>query len=165
MIFNKIFNLIARVLWELICQLYDSQVLFFNVIVRMLTDELFVSEKKPLKKLALGLTIPCAILPILMSVYGIINLPIAPLLFKYDFLIIIISFYTWGLILSFAKHKKILPFLFFTCSMISVINFLFSLNAEIWVPLSIVTIIASSVSNQYFRIDTEDCVICLSDEI
>jgi hypothetical protein len=130
----------------------------------MITDDLFFSEKKPLRKAALAITIPCGILPILMSVYGLINLPFAPLLFRYDYILylFIICLYVYGLFISYQNHKKILPFLMFILSMGSICYFIFFSNLDFLVPVAIISILLTSLTNQYFRTEPTDCMACSS---
>ncbi len=130
----------------------------------MVSDDLFQLERSPLRKLALGLTIPCAILPILMSVYGLINLPFAPLLFRYDYFLFggVICFYISGLIISYRLHKNLLPLLFFIVSIGSVCFFLLIKQIDLLVLVAIISILLSSLTNQYFRTGSSDCTVCAS---
>lgn len=122
-------------------------------------DSVFYFERNLFKKTALLLTIPCAIQPILLAVIGMMSLSTTPLLFQYDYLIFgcIYSVYFYGLYLSWQVHFKILPFGLFGIHLISI--FLFNTNNEPeWLGyLSIISIMATSISNQYFRLGTIAC--------
>lgn len=87
----------------------------------MTQDLVFQSEKRVLNKIALLFTVPCAILPVMMATAGVISVPFAPMFFQYDFLLFgsIYAIYTYGLYLSWQKHRKFLPFLLFVIHLLS----------------------------------------------
>lgn len=128
-------------------------------------DSTFYDERNLFRKAALFLTTPCAIQPILLSVMGMMSLSINPLLFQYDYLIfaLIYSAYFYGLYLSWQVHSKIIPFGLFGIHLISVSLFNIIDQPEWLGYVSIISIMATSISNQYFRLGTiacnEDCKI------
>lgn len=128
----------------------------------MITDSLFHTEKKPLKKMALLFTIPCAILPILIATSGLMSVPFSPLFFKYDFIIFtgLYCVYSYGLLLSWYLHRRPLPFLIFTLHLIALISYIFFSQAGWLGYAALISIMATSISNQYFRAGSFDCKEC-----
>jgi len=128
----------------------------------MVLDTLFHSERNKLKKIALLLTIPCAIFPILAAVSGMMTAFSSPLIFKYDYWLfgLIYCFYTAGLFFSWRAHKKIYPFLIFLVHLSSVFYYSWK-NDPDWMPyVAIVTIILTSLINQYYRVGSFECQEC-----
>ncbi len=128
----------------------------------MLIDTLFFAEKSPVRKVALLLTIPCAILPILMATATMMAIPFTPMLFKYDVVLFAFVYllYGFGLFLSWSSHRKAFPILLFILHLIVLSIYSFSNQFEWLGYTSIISIIATSVSNQYFRMGSADCNEC-----
>jgi hypothetical protein len=128
----------------------------------MITDSLFFSEKKPLKKIALLFTIPCAILPAILATAGLMSIPFKPLFFKYDFFVFGASHivYAYGLFLSWQLHRTCLPFGLFALHLVSLFLYVFLAQVE-WVGyVSILSIMGTSLINQYFRVGSLECSEC-----
>jgi hypothetical protein len=125
----------------------------------MILDTLFYSEKKPFKKIALLFTIPCAILPVMLATAGLLSTPFAPLFFEHDYLLFgaIYTLYFYGLFLSWQMHKKWVPFILLLVHLLFVLAFIFGEQTNWLVYLSIVTIMTTSLSNQYFRMGSTAC--------
>ncbi len=127
------------------------------------TDSLFYSERKPVKKIALLLTIPCAIFPILIAAGSIMSIPYgSPMFFKYEsvFFGVLYFFYAYGLYLSWQMHRKLLPVAFFVLHLIALFTFAFLAQAEWLGYIPFLSIMAASVSNQYFRTGSFECKEC-----
>jgi hypothetical protein len=125
----------------------------------MILDALFYSEKKPIRKIALLFTIPCAILPIMLATAGLLSTPLNPLFFEHDYLIFgaIYLVYFYGLFLSWQTHRKWIPFALFLVHLLFVFAFIFGEQTNWLVYLSIITIITTSLTNQYFRLGSTAC--------
>lgn len=130
----------------------------------MLLDTIFYSEKNLLRKIALLVTIPCAVLPIMMATAGLMSAAIKPILFQYDFVLFCLVYiiYGYGLIISYKLHRVIYPLLVFLIHVCSILFFVFEFRANWLGYLSIGSIMATSLTNQYYRIGSvacnEDCV-------
>ena len=131
----------------------------------MIQDSVFFLERKVIRKAALLLTIPCAILPIMLATAGLMSKPVSPLLFHRDYILfgLIYGIYFYGLYLSWQTHRKLLPLGLFAMNILSLFAFAFANQAEWLGYLSVMSIMATSVSNQYFRVGSiacnEDCVV------
>lgn len=128
-------------------------------LITMILDTLFYTEKKLARKIAMLVTIPCAILPILVATAGIMSIPFSPLFFHHDYLLFggIYAVYFFGLFLSWQTHKKWISFALFLVHLSSVFVFIFDDQAEWLAYVSITSIMATSISNQYFRIGSVAC--------
>lgn len=128
----------------------------------MIADSLFHTEKKPVKKMALLFTIPCAILPVLIATSGLMSIPFAPLFFKYDFIFFIGIYcvYSYGLLLSWHLHRRWIPFVIFTLHLLALTGFIFFSQAGWLGYAAIIGILGTSVSNQYFRVGSFVCTEC-----
>ena len=131
----------------------------------MNTDSIFFLEKKPVKKIALLFTIPCAIVPVMFAAAGLMSIPFGSLLFRFDFILFgaIYSIYFYGLLVSWQLHKNWIPFSLFAVNLLSLLFFIFHNPTEWLGYICVFSIMATSVSNQYFRVGTfacnEDCKI------
>lgn len=125
----------------------------------MIQDSVFFSEKGTFRKTALLFTIPCAILPIMMAAAGLMSVPFTPLLFQYDYVLFgsVYGVYLYGLYLSWRTHRKLLPFGLFAINLLSVLVFMFGNQAEWLGYSSVISIMATSVTNQYFRAGSVSC--------
>ncbi len=128
----------------------------------MATDSLFYTQKAPIKKIALLFTIPCAILPILMATAGFLSIPFTPLFFKYDFVLFggIYGLYGYGLFVSWQAHKSLIPFLIFILHLAITFIYAFYAPAQWLGYVSVISVIAASASNQYFRMGSFECNDC-----
>jgi hypothetical protein len=128
----------------------------------MAFDSLFYTERDLLKKAALLFTIPCAILPVLMATAGFLSIPFAPLFFKYDFILFgcIYALYGYGLFASWQTHKSPVPFLVIILHLAVTFIYAFYTPAQWLGYLSVISIIATSASNQYFRMGSFECNDC-----
>jgi hypothetical protein len=128
----------------------------------MASDSLFYIERNLLKKTALLFTIPCAILPVLMATSSFLSIPFTPLFFKYDYILFscIYLLYGYGLFVSWQAHKSLVPFVIFILHL--VITFVYAFYSPIqWLGyLAVITIIATSAANQYFRMGSFECNDC-----
>jgi hypothetical protein len=136
--------------------------LFVNKRNSMATDSHFYSEKEPFKKIALLFTIPCAILPVIMATAGLMSIPFAPLLFKYDFIVfgVLYLVYTYGLFLSWQMHRTWLPFSVFALHLATLVIYIFFVQVEWLGYVSVVSIMGTSICNQYFRVGSFECNEC-----
>ncbi len=129
----------------------------------MMQDSAFHSEKNLIRKVALLFTIPCAILSIMLATTGLMSVSFTPLFFQYDYVLfgVIYVTYFFGLYLSWQIHGKLLPFGLFVIHLLSVFTFVFVSQAEWLGYLSVISLMATSISNQYFRVGSficnEDC--------
>ncbi len=126
-------------------------------------DSIFYSERKTVRKIALLLTIPCAIFPILMAAGSIMSIPGgSPIFFKHEpaFFGVLYFFYAYGLYLSWQKHRKLLPAAFFLLHLAAIFGFVVFAQAE-WLGYTcFLSIMSTSVSNQYFRTGSFECKEC-----
>lgn len=131
----------------------------------MVTDTLFHSEKTGLRKIALLFTIPCAILPILFAASVFMSIPGGGILFNGDFLLFapVYAAYAYGLGISYQTHSKSLPLLAFTLHATSLGLYIFWKQASWLSYTTILSIIATSAINQYYRFGvlscTEECAV------
>lgn len=128
----------------------------------MITDSLFHTERNPLRKIAMLLTIPCAILLIMVASAGVMSIPFKPLFFENDFVLfgIVYLLYGYGLFLSFKVHRNLMPFLFFISHIAVILIYIFQRQAA-WIGyVSIISIMLTSVSNQYYRTGSIECKDC-----
>lgn len=135
----------------------------------MASDSLFYSERGLLRKTALLFTIPCAILPILMATAGFLSMPFTPLFFKYDFILFscVYALYGYGLFVSWQTHKSLVPFFIFMPHLVVTFIYAFYVPAQWLGYVAVITIIATSASNQYFRMgyfECNDCAIVSSEK-
>lgn len=131
----------------------------------MVTDTLFHTEKQSFRKIALLFTIPCAILPVLFTASVFMSIPFGGILFNGDFILFtpVYIVYGYGLIISRQMHRKTIPFLVFMLHAVSLMLYIFWRQAS-WLSYSIIlTIIATSAVNQYYRFGvfscTEECTV------
>ncbi len=108
------------------------------------------------------ITIPCAILPIMMATGGMLSIPFSPLLFRYDFLLFSVVYVTYsaGLYFSWQQHHRLIPFLVFIVHACALAGFVFIAHPEWLSYLSILSIMATSLSNQYYRTGSTACAEC-----
>lgn len=128
----------------------------------MVTDALFYSEKRLFNKTALLLTKPCAILPVMMATGGMLSMPFSPMLFRYDFILygLVYIVYSSGIYLSWRQHRSPIPFIILGIHITDLIFYVFSGSPD-WVSyLAILSIMATSLSNQYFRSGSIECHKC-----
>jgi hypothetical protein len=128
----------------------------------MASDSLFYTERDLFKKTALLFTIPCAILPILMATAGFLSIPFAPLFFKYDFILFgsIDALYGYGLLVSWQAHRSLVPALLFILHLTVTSIYAFYTPAQWLGYVSVISVIATSASNQYFRMGSLECTEC-----
>ncbi|HVM88817.1 MAG TPA: MerC domain-containing protein [Puia sp.] len=128
----------------------------------MVVDSLFYLEKNWFRKISLLITIPCAILPMLMAVSGLMTAFSSPLFFKHDYLLFAAVYlvYASGLYFSWQAHKKIYPILIFLAHLAGVFIAIKEPNSA-WLPyFAIITLILTSVVNQYYRVGSFECKDC-----
>lgn len=113
----------------------------------------------PLRKAALLITIPCAIFPILMAAYGMIQPEGEELLFRYDrlFFGIIYLLYGYGLYLSWQVHRKLTPALVFIVHLVAVVLLAIYPRQDWLAYVVLVGLIATSLVNQYYRLGIWGC--------
>jgi prepilin signal peptidase PulO-like enzyme (type II secretory pathway) len=127
-----------------------------------LADNAFHTESNPIRKIALLLTIPCAILPVIMATGGMMTAFNEPTLFKNDFILfgIVYLVYVYGIGLSWKIHRKIVP------SAILLLHFASLFYYSVINPLeylgyaAVVSIMATSIVNQYYRVGSFECNEC-----
>lgn len=127
-------------------------------------DHSFHREKQPLTKIAYLLTIPCAIVPIIIAAAGLMYAFREPLFFAYDFLLFIAVYlvYAYGLFRSWKTHRKLGPGLVFLTHLAALGSFSFAGEPEWLGYFVVVSIMATSIVNQYFRYGSLDCADCSS---
>jgi hypothetical protein len=125
----------------------------------MVADNIFYNEKKWFRKFSLLLTIPCAIAPMLVATLGWLQ-PLGDPLFFYGEKIIftlLYIFYLSGLFYSMYAHKHFLPLLIFLLHL-AALFFFWYLEGKDWVSYPvIISLLATSMINQFFRIGTIAC--------
>lgn len=128
----------------------------------MIKYSLADADKTVFGKVALLITVPCAIFPILFSTAGLMTIPFEPLIFENDFIIFLAIYllYVYGLLLSWFRHKEWLPFFVFVAHTILMMLYIFSLQQTWLAYLSIFSIMGTSVANQYFRNGMLECNEC-----
>ena len=128
----------------------------------MIIDNIFHEERRTFRKLALLSTIPCAILPIAMAGAGLMSVPFEPMLFPYDWILwtTIYIVYAWGLYFSWLHHKRLLPAIIFLLHLLSIGMYILSGQPEQAGFMSILSIVITSVANQYFRVGSLECEAC-----
>lgn len=126
----------------------------------MISDNLFLQSKPGLRKIALLLTIPCAILPMLMAAMGMMTHDESPLFFQHEtylFLLIYIG-YAYGLGISWQAHRNLIPLSIFIAHIGMHGLFYYNQQDYSWITYMIlITLILTSVLNQYYRIGTIAC--------
>jgi hypothetical protein len=125
-------------------------------------DKPFHQENQPLRKAALLLTIPCAILPIMMSAAGMMYAGREPVFFRYDGVIFgaVYLLYGYGLVLSWKLHRHWLPPLVFAGHLAALLYFALIDPVE-WIGyFTVFSIMVASIINQFFRVGRIDCDTC-----
>jgi hypothetical protein len=115
-----------------------------------------------LRTIATALTIPCAVLPIIIAVTGIIFHASCPVFFKGDILVFlpVAVFYGWGILLNYHLHKNIFPLFLLALSL--------GLMAACWYlqlhngafATTLMSFIFTSVANQYLVNEKKECTTC-----
>jgi hypothetical protein len=125
-------------------------------------DHSFHRETRPLRKVAYLLTIPCAIVPILIAAAVLMYAFREPVFFRFDFIPFSILYfvYGYGLFLSLSKHKNPIPILLFILHLLSLAWFAFVVPLEWLGYLVVVFIMITSIVNQYFRNGSFECADC-----
>jgi hypothetical protein len=127
-------------------------------------DQSFHRETRPLRKAAYLLTIPCAIVPILISAAVWMYAFREPVFFRYDFLPFstLYLLYGYGLFLSWKMHRNPLPILLFAVHLVSLIWFA-GIKPLDWLGyIVVVSVMCTSMVNQYFRYGSFECADCSS---
>lgn len=122
-------------------------------------DQLFFTERKPIRKIALLSTIPCSVGVMMFAVSLILNNKFTPVFFEGDTILALpfYGLYLYGLWLSYRQHRHIWPVLLFFIHIVSL--FLYYLNSHNdWIVYSVIlTILFTSVLNQYLRTGSPSC--------
>ena len=124
-----------------------------------MADTLFHSERNLVHKWALLSTIPCAIVIMMFASSIIMSSVLKPVLFTNDYMIAVPLYvlYGYGLLRSYKHHRKILPIIVFVLHLIMILLQLMYLKSGPVVYFAIITILITSVLNQYFRTGTTTC--------
>lgn len=127
-----------------------------------LTDKAFHTESNPFRKIALLLTIPCAILPIIMATGGMMTAFKEPTFFKNDFILfgLVYLIYVYGIVLSWKIHRKIVPFVILLIHLASLFYYSVISPIEFLGYVAVVSIMATSIVNQYYRTGSFECNEC-----
>jgi hypothetical protein len=129
----------------------------------MITDNVFHTERRVFRKVALLLTIPCAILPMMMASAGLMSIPFEPMFFRYDWLLwlSVYGIYASGLYFSWQHHKKFIPGILFLLHVACLCFYLCAGQMDLFGYTTILSIIITSVFNQYFRVGSLECEVCV----
>jgi hypothetical protein len=125
----------------------------------MIADNIFYGEKKWFRKFCLLLTIPCAIAPMLVATFGWLQPAGNPLLFMGEKIIfgLIYVLYMTGLVYSFIAHKHLFPLFIFLLHVAALITF-WNMEGNDWISYPVIlSLVAASIINQYFRVGAIDC--------
>lgn len=124
-----------------------------------MNDSLFFSENSAFRKIALLSTIPCSIGLMMFASSLIMNSSYRPMFFEYDSLLALpfYLFYTYGLYVSFKLHRKIWPMLLFGLHVLGLIIHQLLIKQDWLVYGVIVSILLTSVWNQYLRTGSAKC--------
>ncbi len=125
----------------------------------MIVDTVFYNEKSIFRKTALLVTIPCAILPVLMASSLLMSPWHKPVLFKGDFLLAIPVYvvYLIGLYLSYKKHNKWNPTMLFVLHLVALVAVQQRAYPALMPYVAIFSLILTSVMNQYYRTGSPAC--------
>jgi hypothetical protein len=128
-------------------------------------DHSFHQESRPLQKLAYLLTIPCAIVPIMISAAVLMYAFREPVFFRCDFLpfSILYLLYGYGLWLSWNRHRNVVPLLLFIMHLVSLIWFAVIEPLEWLGYIVVVSVMVTSIVNQYFRYGSFECADCIGE--
>ncbi|MCU0382017.1 MAG: hypothetical protein MUE58_12585 [Chitinophagaceae bacterium] len=131
----------------------------------MVTDSLFHTEQRRFRKISLLFTVPCAILPVIMASAGLMSIPFEPMFFRYDWLLwlAVYGVYMAGMDFSWLHHRKLVPALLFVAHLVSLGLYLFAGQIDVFGYTTILSIIITSVSNQFFRVGSFECEVCSID--
>lgn len=126
------------------------------------TDQSFHAESHPLKKAALLLTIPCAIVPIMIASAGMMVAWSSPLLFSGDFFLYGIAYmlYLYGLLLSYRVHRNLVPFALISLHLACLAIYILAGQPEWSGYATVFSLMLTSIVNQYFRNGSLDCAEC-----
>jgi hypothetical protein len=126
------------------------------------SDVQFHAERQPLKKAALLLTIPCAIVPIMIAAAGMMVAWSSPLLFRGDFILYGIAYllYLYGLLLSYHVHRSLVPFAAVALHLASLATYLLADQPEWSGYTTVFSIMLTSIVNQFYRNGSPDCATC-----
>jgi hypothetical protein len=126
------------------------------------SDTIFHRERHPLRKLAMLLTIPCAILPMLIACSGLMVAWSSPLLFDGDFILFGSAYllYFYGLLLSLRRHRNPKPLSLALLHLAFLAIYLLAEQPEWSGYLCVLSLMLTSVVNQYYRNEVTGCVIC-----
>jgi len=125
----------------------------------MIIDTVFYNEKSVFRKTALLVTIPCAILPVMLASSLLMSPWHKPVLFKGDYFLAIPVYilYTAGLYLSYVKHNKWIPALLFVLHLVALIAVKQGAYPALMPYVAIFSLILTSVMNQYYRTGSPAC--------
>ena len=125
-------------------------------------DLSFHAERNPVKKAALLLTIPCAIVGIMIAAAGMMVAWSSPLLFQGDFILfgIVYLFYAYGLVLSWRMHRSLAPSALAGLHFACLATYILAGQPEWSGYATVVSIMLTSIVNQYFRNGSLDCSEC-----
>jgi hypothetical protein len=125
----------------------------------MLLDQIYHGERNWFRKTTLLLTIPCAIFPILLAVFGMMQPEGSPLFFAHDKILFagIYLLYGAGLLFSFLRHRRLVPFFIFALH-IGSLAALHAFPVQDWIAyIVLLSIIFTSLANQYYRVGVVYC--------
>lgn len=122
-------------------------------------DSLFLTERNLLHKWALLTTIPCAVGIMMFASSIVMKSHWQPTLFSHDYLLALplYGLYTMGLWLSYKHHRNIFPFLLFGAHVATIVIQLTVWKTGSIIYFSILTILLTSVVNQYHRTGSTSC--------
>jgi len=111
---------------------------------------------------ALVLTVPCAIIPIMLATSGISTIPYGNMFFPRDWILFVSIYlvYAYGLYLSYQIHGNLLPFFAFFINVATVLFFVFLDQLNAFLIVAIISIMVTSICNQYYRNEFTSCPNC-----
>lgn len=126
----------------------------------MITDSIFDQSKPGLRKISLLLTIPCAIMPMLLAAMGMMTSGDTPLFFQQEKIIFSLLYvgYASGLWFSWRVHHKALPIAIYLTHIGLLVLTYYNQQLYSWATYGVViTLILTSIVNQYYRLGTIAC--------
>ncbi len=107
------------------------------------------------------LTVPCAILPMLLAVSSFMSMNEGGMLFKNDYFFFGLFYiiYSVGLWQGYQQHKQVITWFVFFIHLLALITFVLA-ESDVFGYIAVFALILTSATQQYHRMRFEECSIC-----
>ncbi|MCU0337647.1 MAG: hypothetical protein MUF12_07270 [Sediminibacterium sp.] len=107
------------------------------------------------------LTVPCAILPMLLAVSSLMSIREGGMLFKNDYFFFGLFYviYIVGLWQGYLQHKQVVTWIVFFTHVLALSTFVV-VERDLFGYVAVITLILTSATQQYHRMKYEECSIC-----